>query len=132
MGNNKRYLRKFWLPLAVAVIGVILVSGLVSTKLLADSSPSNGFRMVHIVNYRFVPNTVTIHPGDAVTWTNNDDIDSDIHEVRIYNSSCCVDSFDIVTGQVFTRRFSTPGQYIVVLSENQGLIGRVIVEPATR
>ncbi len=82
----------------------------------------------------FTPNSVTISPGDTVTWVN----DGGIHNVRFDDGS-----YESPASPSFTwttnpeRTFNTPGEFRYFCEQHgaaggSGMAGRVIVEGATQ
>lgn len=52
--------------------GAVLAASMATT--LGATSALAATETVTINNYTFVPATITVHPGDTVTWTNQDSI----------------------------------------------------------
>lgn len=89
---------------------------------------------------RYLPDTVRVAAGEAVTWRNTSDI---VHTVTADPSRAAeegnvalpggadpFDSGDMVPGAEFVHRFTVPGEYryICVPHELAGMVGVVIVE----
>jgi plastocyanin len=58
--------------IATAFTGMVLAASM--TMMLGGAPAHASTTTVTINNYTFVPATVTVHPGDTVTWTNQDSI----------------------------------------------------------
>ncbi|MCH1770424.1 plastocyanin/azurin family copper-binding protein [Metallosphaera sedula] len=102
----------------------------------------------------FLPNTLTIHAGDTVVWT---DVDPDeVHTVtfvpqgmpipefgtpisliptkgHIFNGTGYYNSGPMIAGVSYNLTFVTPGvyTYVCLLHDNMGMVGTIIVLPAT-
>ena len=78
--------------------------------------------IVHISNFRFGPQDITVSAGTTVTWVNDDD---EPHNVtasdRSYHSPL------INTGGRFTRQYSAPGEYAYFCSLHPHMTGRIHV-----
>ena len=83
--------------------------------------------VVHIHNYLFVPEVVTIHAGQSVEWIQDDD---DAHTATADDTSW--DSGRLDKGQTFTRVFAKAGTYAYDCAYHEYMRGRVIVtDPST-
>jgi plastocyanin len=78
--------------------------------------------VVHIHNYLFVPEIVTIHPGQSVEWIEDDD---DAHTATAVDTTW--DSGRLDKGQTFTRVFSTAGTFSYDCAYHEYMRGKVIV-----
>jgi len=78
--------------------------------------------IVHISNFRFGPQDLTVAAGTTVTWVNDDD---ETHNVtasdRSYRSPL------LNTGGRFTRQYSAPGDYAYFCSLHPHMTGRIHV-----
>jgi plastocyanin len=70
------------------------------------SSAAAGSNAVEMKNIAFNPTSVTVKPGDKVTWTNND---SFAHTVTLDDNS--VDSGEVAAGATFENTFATAGTF---------------------
>ena len=101
---------------------------IVSTVLalvLCGAAPAGAATVaVTIDNFTFGPETVTIHPGDAVTWTNRDDIP---HTVRADSGSFKCKVMD--TGESCTITFKEAGEFKYFCSLHPHMTGTIVVKP---
>jgi plastocyanin len=78
--------------------------------------------VVHISNFRFGPQTVTVAAGATITWINDDD---EPHTVtasdRSYRSAL------LNPGGRYTRQYPTPGEYAYFCSLHPHMTGRIVV-----
>jgi len=78
--------------------------------------------MVSIVNFAFVPQVVTIAPGESVLWNNQD---GGPHAVAFKDGSD--GSETLFPGKTFSRTFERPGSYNYYCSIHAYMTGRVEV-----
>ena len=87
--------------------------------------------------FRFEPDEVTIHAGDAVEWRNASPFDHVVTDDRKLGDAAIpagaqVFSSDaIAPGRSYRRVFTTPGEYryFCVPHEGIGMVGRITVLP---
>jgi YVTN family beta-propeller protein len=79
---------------------------------------------VSIANFAFGPASVTVHVGEAVTWTNNDGA---THTVTFKDSSTGTDS--LPPGRSFTRTFDHAGTFNYFCSFHPYMTGTIVVAP---
>lgn len=78
---------------------------------------------VHIDNFSFSPNEITVAAGTTVRWTNDDDVPHVVASAdRQFKKSPPLDS-----GESFSYRFSTAGSYTYFCSLHPHMIGKIIV-----
>jgi plastocyanin len=102
------------------------------TSLVASAEPSAATIDVQVVNFRYVPNDITIQAGDTVRWTNQ----GGLHNVRADDGSFGNNASN--DAWVFSRTFNTPGEvrYHCQIHSgpgqdiNQAMNGRITVDPA--
>ena len=80
---------------------------------------------VHIKNFAYHENKITIHTGDTVLFINDDD---DAHTVTASDKS--YDSGGMDMGATFTRTFTKPGTYSYFCALHPWMKAVVIVLPA--
>jgi plastocyanin len=78
---------------------------------------------VSIDNFTFTPAVLTIAPGDAVTWTNADDVP---HTVTATDHSFRSKPLD--TNDRFSQTFAMPGKYVYFCSIHPHMTGTIIVK----
>ena len=77
---------------------------------------------VAIKSLAFNPATVTIHAGDSVTWTNNDGFDHTVTaDGGAFNAT-------IHSGQSFTVKFNSVGQFPYHCAIHPSMHGKVVVQ----
>jgi plastocyanin len=79
--------------------------------------------LVHIKNFMFVPATITVTPGTAVTFVNDDE---EPHTVTANDKS--FDSEGLDTNQKFTHTFAKAGTYMFFCEVHPYMHGTVIVK----
>jgi plastocyanin len=77
---------------------------------------------VSIVDRRFVPQSLTVRVGDALTWTNADDR---IHTVTARDGS--FDSGIVAVGDTFAQTFTTAGSYPYLCTIHPDMTGTITV-----
>jgi plastocyanin len=77
---------------------------------------------IPIQQYSFLPDSVTVRPGTAVTWSNEDDA---VHTVTAADKSW--DSGRIPIGGTFSQSFTQPGSYDFVCSIHAAMKGTITV-----
>ena len=90
-------------PSLVVMIGVTLLLTIVLGLLVRQGVSAAGHD-VTIQNFAFSPNSITISPGDTVTWTNNDAVS---HRVTADDGSWA--SSVLGPGQSYTHQFNSAG-----------------------
>jgi len=104
-------------PRRMALVAAVLVS-------LPGGIAEAGTVTVTIANFTFSPATVTIHPGDTVTWTNQDDIPHVVAEKDGKFRSSALD-----TGDSYSRTFPAGGTVDYYCAIHPHMTGRVVVAP---
>ena len=88
----------------------------------ADSNSSAAPVVVVIKNYAFTPATITVAPGTAVQWRNDD---SASHTATAADGT--FDSKNLDHGQTYTFTFTKAGTYAYTCSYHPNMTGKVIV-----
>ena len=81
--------------------------------------------LVHIKNYMFVPATITVAPGTAVTFVNDD---QEPHTVTANDKS--FDSEGLDTNQKYAHVFAKAGTFLFFCEVHPYMHGTVIVKAA--
>jgi plastocyanin len=97
---------------------VAALSALAIGAALADEAK------VNIDNFAFVPETITIKPGTTVTFENRDDIPHLVVDAASKFRSKALD-----TGDTFSVKFDTPGEFSYFCGIHPHMKGKVIVTP---
>jgi plastocyanin len=82
---------------------------------------------VTMSNYAFGPTQLTVHVGDAVTWTNRDTAP---HDVTTTTAPVAIHSPTLTTGKSWTYVFAAPGTYRYICSIHPDMLAAVTVLPA--
>ena len=81
---------------------------------------------VHIGDFAFAPQRLTVKAGATVTWINDDDIPHTVaSSTKLYKSKA------LDTNDRFSFTFTTPGTYEYFCSLHPHMTGTVVVEAAT-
>ena len=94
----------------------------VSIALAITPTASAAGHDVGIANFAFSPSSITIAPGDTVTWTNSD---GTAHTVTGNNGSW--GSGNLADGQTYTHQFNETGDYAYHCSIHSSMTGVVHV-----
>jgi len=106
--------------LATALVLVVVASIVVPLLPRADAASHS----VDISNFTFTPGSITIAPGDSVTWTNND---GTTHTVTGTGWA----SGNLANGATYTHQFNTTGDFDYKCSIHQTMTGVVHVSNGT-
>ncbi len=105
--------------------------GVVAGGVLAGAGPSKGGRIAAVTMRRiaFVPEVTHIHRGDAVRFSNGDNVAHTVTADENQNSSQAgpFASGQLPPGSGWTARFSRPGTYPYVCTIHPTMTGRVVV-----
>jgi len=114
MNLNQSKILFFW-SLAVLTLTLTVCLGHIAKAEAASS--------VHIDNFTFTPQEITITRGTTLTWINEDDIP---HAIAASNKAFRSKAMD--TEQNFSFTFSEPGTYEYFCSLHPHMQGKVIVK----
>ena len=89
----------------------------------APSAQSGGTE-VSMKNIKFDPETVTVKPGDTVTWVNDDSVDHDVTADDFKSG----EPGGMSGGATFKHKFTTAGTFDYVCSVHPGMEGSVVVK----
>lgn len=92
------------------------------TEEAATNTPRAANNEVSIEGFAFSQDTITVSPGDTVTWINNDNTP---HTVTADDNS--FDSGTLTRGDTFSRVFTEPGTYTYHCEPHPNMTGTVIV-----
>ncbi|MDB5070605.1 MAG: putative Cupredoxin [Candidatus Eremiobacteraeota bacterium] len=93
-----------------------------SASAAASPAPA-AVTVVHIKNFKYVPDTVTIHPGGAVKFIEDDDTP---HTVTASDRS--YDSGNLDKGQSWTHTFAKEGTYKYFCAYHTYMTGTITVK----
>jgi plastocyanin len=77
---------------------------------------------VTIQDYQYVPASITVAPGETVTWTNKDSV---AHTVTATDHSW--DSGNLAPGAIYRHQFNQAGSYAYGCTYHPDMSGAVIV-----
>jgi len=106
-------------PVMIAML--VLFAGSPRVKASAQSSAADA--AVKIDNFVFGPQTLTVHAGTTVTWTNSDDIPHTAVSTDSVFKSKVMD-----TDEKFSYTFTKPGTYSYFCSVHPKMTGKVVVQ----
>jgi plastocyanin len=113
------------------ILGIVLAA----TALAGCSSATSGSNASPVAtttvdlpaSYRFVPAAISVHPGDTVTWTNDDHF---THSVQFLDGGLPTDPMEMQPGQSVTFTFPSPGTFSYQCHLHpQNMKGSVTVAP---
>jgi amicyanin len=99
------------------------LAALTLTACLGPIEKAEAASSVHIDNFTFTPQEITITRGTTLTWVNDDDIP---HAIAASNKAFRSKAMD--TEQKFSFTFSEPGTYEYFCSLHPHMQGKVIVK----
>ncbi len=88
----------------------------------SSKSADAGGASVSIANFAFDPDTITVHPGEVVTWRNDD---GSPHAVKFKDSAA--DPKSLSPGDTFTRVFDQAGTYDYICAFHPYMTAKVVV-----
>ena len=100
-------------------LALVIVGGILGAKAKKDDDSDHA---VSIKDMKFSPASITIKPGQTVTWTNNDDHD---HTVTADDGSFKSDKLG--HGDTFQHKFEKKGKYKYACSYHPREKGTVVV-----
>lgn len=92
----------------------------------AKGSVANAQPAVRITNFQFTPPMLTVKPGTAVTWTNDD---TAVHSIKDTSPLATPVSHDLAKGATFSITYDRPGSYSYICGIHQYMTGSVTVAP---
>jgi len=104
-------------PAMIAML--LLFAG--SSRVTASAQSADA--AVKIDNFVFGPQTLTVHAGTTVTWTNSDDIPHTAVSTDGVFKSKVID-----TDEKFSYTFTKPGTYSYFCSVHPKMTGKVVVQ----
>jgi plastocyanin len=107
---------------SLTTIAAIALFVAVSIALTMTPGASAASHDVSISNFAFSPNSITIAPGDTVTWTNSD---GTTHTVTGSNESW--GSGNMANGQTYTHQFNETGDFTYHCAIHPSMTGVVHV-----
>jgi plastocyanin len=113
------------LVLVLIVVGIyymMMTSKTESEQQVTNLSSSD--IAVDIVNFEFLPATITINRGDTVVWTNSDTAPHDV----TFTQAGATNSARMITGDTYRYTFANAGIYDYYCSIHPNMKARVIVE----
>lgn len=92
--------------------------------LLAPTPAMAAVHAVAMAQYAFAPAALTVHVGDTITWTNQDQAP---HDVTTTSAPVPLHSPTLATGQSWTYTFSQPGTYAYICSIHPDMRAQIVV-----
>jgi plastocyanin len=108
---------KSFAPTAAAAFAVALAAGAGQTAQPAGA-------VIHIANFAFGPQVVSVASGATVTWVNDDD---DAHSIVADNGLFHSSAMDTADRYSFT--FKTPGAYAYHCGLHPHMVAKIVVRP---
>ena len=118
-------------------LGVVLLAGIAASTGSTTSLAKDVTVILMTDAFRFEPDEVTIHAGEAVEWRNVSPFDHVVTDDRTLGDAAipagaqAFSSDAIAAGDSYRRVFSIPGEYryFCVPHEGIGMVGRITVLP---
>jgi plastocyanin len=113
--------------LSLAFSALVLLAVLVAVVAFgrqAQSAPSNVVT-VTIHDYKFEPETVTLHQGETVEWKNADTV---AHTATVDGQKPAFDSGNLSTGATWRYVAATKGTYNYICTIHKFMKGQLIVQ----
>jgi len=111
-------------------LSIVDITGGKTTTVAVGSQPRKivvqplaGDPKVSIENFAFVPQVVTITPGESITWSNND---GGPHAIA-FKDGVAAGSDTLFPGKTYSRTFDKPGTYEYFCSIHTYMTGRIEV-----
>ena len=104
-----------------AAVGTALLA--IAGSALAQQPVAAKSAEIVIENFKFVPATLTVAPGTAVTWNNHDEEPHNVVSPERAFRSKAIDG-----GEKFTFVFDKPGTYKYICAVHPHMQGTVIVQ----
>lgn len=115
--HDKKLTRRGFASLSLASL-ILAAASLAAPRAKAAAKAD-----VHIDNFAFAPETLTIAPGTTVTWTNRDDIPHSIVEsTGLFHS----EAFD--TNGSYSYTFEKTGTYDYICGLHPHMMGKIVVK----
>jgi plastocyanin len=117
-----RSIRKYALYYSVIIL-LLNVFALPTLSAQQPTGPAPAEPSVSIEGFAFLPKTLTIEPGQSVTWTNKD---ASPHTVT--STTSAFDSSTLSQNQTFQHQFTSPGSFSYFCAFHPGMTGTIIVQ----
>jgi plastocyanin len=105
-------------------LAVVTVSALwlVAASSASSAAPPDSTQLA-IKDFMFVPNSLTVKAGTAVTWVNQDDEPhSVVSDTGLFRSGA------VDTNEKFSFKFDKPGTYHFTCAIHPRMVGTIIVQ----
>lgn len=111
-------------PLRPAGVARIVAFALACLLAPVSGAPAGEAATIHIDNFTFGPETLTVAPGTTVTWINRDDIPHTVvAQAKLFRSKT------LDTDESYAFTFEAPGEYPYFCSLHPHMTGKVVVKP---
>ena len=110
---------------AVFAAGAMVAANIVANaQQVAATAPNE----IAIENFQFLPATLTVAPGTAVTWIDHDEEPHNIVSVGAPGQPRLFRSQAMTEGEKYTFVFSQPGTYNYICSVHPHMQGTIVVK----
>jgi plastocyanin len=107
---------KFFGPVLAAAVTLVLTASAHAAQPMAAT--------VHIANFAFGPQVITVAPGATITWVNDDD---DAHSV--VSDAGAFHSAAMDTADKFSFTFKAAGVYAYHCGLHPHMVAKIVVHP---
>jgi plastocyanin len=115
-------------PIAAAAGLVLALGGAAAVAQQVAAAGSPGAAEIVIQNFAFLPATLTVAPGTAVTWDNRDEEPHNIVNVPPAGQQRAFRSQAVDGGDKYSFVFSQPGTYSYICSIHPHMQGTIVVK----
>ncbi|HEX6441283.1 MAG TPA: cupredoxin family copper-binding protein [Stellaceae bacterium] len=115
-------------PIAAAAGLVLALGGAAAVAQQVAAAGSAGSAEIAIENFAFSPETLTVAPGTAVTWSNHDEEPHNIVNVPGAGQQRAFRSQAVDGGEKYSFVFNQPGTYSYICSIHPHMQGTVVVK----
>jgi plastocyanin len=126
-GLHSTGMKAFYCIAALVFVALATILGACSSRASAQSAPPAAAAaapvIIHMHDFMFDPNTVTISAGGSVEWDNDDGAR---HTVTATDKS--FDSGDLKPGQKWSHVFATAGTYSYTCNQHPEMTGTIVVK----
>jgi len=119
----RRLVTRRYLAAAVATFLVLGVAGAQQQGAQAQQAAATNEAEISIQNFHFMPETLTVKAGTAITWVNRDEEPHNVVSLERVFRSKAIDG-----GEKFTAVIDKPGTYNYMCAVHPHMRGQIVVQ----